>query len=131
MEPKVRARTCAPCLVARVAVAAGVALAAGFLLRRYAVEPEAVARACEAASAPLWCPLRQGLVFAMQFDLIGSAGIAAGMLAFLRRDSGAALPLTALVLGGLGLTLQNPLTGAAALLAGMLCLVRAWGVRPA
>lgn len=119
-------KACAPCLVARVAAAAGLGLAAGFALRHAAIEPEAVARACEAAVAPFWCPLRLALVQAMRLGLIGLAGVVLGALSFARPVSGPGLATAALALGGLGLALHNPLTGAAALLIGMLALVRAW-----
>ena len=103
------------------AVIVVVALAAT-LVRYEFVEPPHMAHACEAATGPWWCDLREAVVRGFLSYGYGYAAVLAALLAVCWRHTFAAV--LAVSLGAIALQLYCYEGGALALLIGTLRLVR-------
>lgn len=91
--------------LARAGWPALAALIVAELLRHLAVEPAAIAHACDPAPWQGWCAARSALILAFATQGIGWAALAAGLYATWRRDHRWAQ--AALVLGSAGLVLYS------------------------
>lgn len=100
---------------------AGAGLIVGWAVRFFAIEPEAIGRACLETAASWGCGLRQGLIALFHFGILGGVGAAAGLYAvYGRRRWRKVATRAALVAGGLALALYNAGLGAVAVVLGLL-----------
>jgi hypothetical protein len=106
-------------LLAALAWAAA-GLGAGYALRVFAIEPEAIGRACLSEAAPWGCGARRGLISLFHFGILGGAASAAGLVAVFGRRWRTASLRTALIAGGLALALYNAGLGSVAVVLGTL-----------
>ena len=105
-----------------LALAALVALAA-LALRRLAIEPAAIAHACDPVPWQGACAARSALLRTFAHQELGWAAFASGAVATLLRSS--RLAHLALAAGGAGLVLYSPEPAAVGALLGLLVLARA------
>ncbi len=108
--------------LARAGWPALAALIVAELLRHLAVEPAAIAHACDPAPWSGWCAARSALVLSFATQGIGWAALAAGAYATWRRD--ARWAQAALVLGSAGLVLYSFEPSVLGALLGAMVLVR-------
>ncbi|HYF59646.1 MAG TPA: hypothetical protein VEA81_11895 [Burkholderiaceae bacterium] len=111
-----------PGLRTALAVAAAV-LAVTLALRHFAVEPEAIAHACDPAPWTGACALRTALITTFVNQEVGWLALAAGALATVLR--GPRLALLALACGAAGLVLYSYEPAGVGALLGLLVLARA------
>ncbi len=108
------------------AVALGVVSAGiGWLLRYQAVEPAVFGAMCRADVPPGWCPLRTGLIVAIELGGPGVAALALAVAALAVKGRAARLLCAlAMVAGGAGLILYNASLAAAGVLVALLRATR-------
>lgn len=98
------------------------AVAAGWAIRVWGVEPPEPAWACQSPAPPWWCPLRTGAIAVLRANAVGFVALLAGLAAIWTGSGRAAL--TALVFGGAGLVLYGAEPASGGLLLGALALLR-------
>ena len=108
--------------LARAAWPAALAMIAAALLRYFAVEPEAIAHACQPDPWSGLCGARSALIQLFLGQRIGWAALVVALAALLLRRRG--LARLGLALAGAGLVLYSPEPAAAAVVASLLVLAR-------
>ncbi len=108
-----------------LASAAGLcALAIGF--RYLIIERQPIAEFCEAAGAPWWCAIREGIIVTFYSDMVGIMSLVMGLLALLLggRPSGRFWAIAAIIWAAPSIVLYSADYAAPAFLLGLVMLVR-------
>jgi hypothetical protein len=80
----------------------------GYFLRYSWVEPEAIGNMCKSAAAVWWCPARTAMIVTTEWNGLGYAATALGVIAlFLRPRPAVAVAMAGMAIGGMGLVLYN------------------------
>jgi hypothetical protein len=112
----------------RALLPAAVVVACAFALRRFAIEPAAIAHACDPSPWSGACAARSALILTFVDQEIGWIALAAGVVATLLRSRRVAS--LALACGGAGLVLYSYEPAAVGALLGLLVLARAHAQAP-
>lgn len=109
--------------VTRQGVLALAALAVALAIRYLVIQRPELGWACQTADgAPWWCPLRKGLIAALDFGALGWISLVAGVCAL--AGAGRRVTNTAMLTGAAGLVLSAAGASAAGLILGTLRSLR-------